>query len=116
MLFSFSSARIWFYRDPIDFRKGLNGLLELIASELKSDPGNRDIYLFRSRNARSIKMVFWQDDGFWLCQKRLEGKRFRFPEKGCETMALTTSQMTWLLSGLQVKHAPSGTSPPAIYY
>jgi transposase len=115
-MWPFSSAHIWFYRDPIDFRKGLNGLLELISSELKSDPGNQDIYLFRSRSARSIKMVFWQDDGFWLCQKRMEGKRFRFPEKSKECMVLSARQLTWLLSGLQIKHAPIITSPPSIYY
>ncbi len=110
------NGNIWFYRRPVDFRKQLMGLVTLISDEMKQNPANGDIYIFRSRKANKVKLVFWQNDGFWLCQKQLSGRRFRFPQKGEEAMVLTANQVQWLLSGANIQKAPVPIDPPSRFF
>lgn len=99
MLFSFNGS-IWLYPKPVDFRKQIDGLVMLLASHLQLNPTSGQLFLFRNRHANKIKLLWWDRNGFWLCYKRLEKGRLKFP-KFCDTaMSLTADQLTWLLSGL----------------
>ena len=75
-MFPIIKGCVWFYPEAIDFRKGLQGLVELVALDLEQNPGNGDIYVFRSKRSSQVKMIFWQNNGFWLCHKRMEKIRF----------------------------------------
>lgn len=110
------NARIWFYRQPVDFRKQMDGLILLVADRLKQNPANGDIYIFRSRCASKIKLLFWQHDGFWLCQKRMEKGRFRFPAITDEQLVLNSSEYHWLLSGISIAKAPPRVEPPKAFF
>jgi transposase len=106
MFLSFNAA-IWLYPKPIDFRKQIDGLVMLIADHLQLNPVSGQLFLFRNRGANKIKMLWWERNGFWLCYKRLEKGRLKFPKINDEVaMSLTHEQLSWLLSGLDfVKHA-----------
>lgn len=96
---------IWLYPKPVDFRKQLNGLVMFIADHLKLNPSSGQIFLFRNRHANKIKLLWWDRNGFWLCYKRIERGRLKFPDINDKTMLLTSEQMSWLLSGLDfTKH------------
>ena len=43
--------------EPVDFRKGIDGLARLCRDQLKSDPYSGTVFVFRSRGARSIKVL-----------------------------------------------------------
>lgn len=104
MFLSFN-AKIWLYPTPIDFRKQIDGLVMLIADQLKLNPTSGQMFLFRNRQANKIKMLWWDRNGFWLCYKRLEKGRLKFPKINEVAMSLTSEQLGWLLSGLDVvKH------------
>lgn len=107
---------IWFYGEAVDFRKGLNGLIELVAVDLEKDPANGDVYIFRSKKASTLKLIFWKTDGFWLCQKRLKGKRFKFPRPADSVLKLSSEEMQWLFSGLNIAKAPKSTHAPSCFY
>lgn len=62
---------------PVDFRRGIDGLAQLCHSTLASDPRDGTIFVFRCRNAKSIKLLTHDGQGFWLAQKRLASGRFR---------------------------------------
>ncbi len=94
------NAKIWFYRQPIDFRKQIDGLILIVADTLKKDPASGQLFLFRNKNADKIKMLYWEDNGFWLLYKRFETSRFKFPAKLDESMELSLQELQWLLSGL----------------
>lgn len=94
------NAQIWFYRDPVDFRKQINGLVLLIAGDLEQNPGNGDLYIFRSKGTRSLKILYWDTNGFWLLYRKLDTGKFRFPAKEDEILELSKEQLSWLLSGL----------------
>jgi transposase len=69
--------------EPVDFRKGIDGLAGLCRKVLSEDPFSGHVFVFRNRSATAVKILVYDGQGFWLCQKRLSKGRFRWwPEKG----------------------------------
>ena len=58
MILSFTS-KIWFYRDIVDFRKQLNGLIQLIVDCIEADPSSGELFIFRDRTGKKLKMVYF---------------------------------------------------------
>ena len=63
--------------EPADFRQGIDGLGRLCQKALASDPFSGAVFVFRNRGATAIKILAYDGQGFWLCQKRLSQGRFR---------------------------------------
>ncbi|MFI3223090.1 MAG: IS66 family insertion sequence element accessory protein TnpB [Methylococcaceae bacterium] len=87
----------------IDFRKGIWSLAVLVESQLILNPFAESLYVFRNRSATSIKLLYWERNGFCLWQKRLEKEKFVWPKpssSGCVT--LTLQQLNWLLDGYDI--------------
>jgi transposase len=94
------TTQIWFYPVPIDFRKQIDGLVMLVADSLEKKPTSGELFLFRNRSADKLKVLYWEDNGFWLLYKRLEQGRFTFPPVIDSALAITNQQLSWLLSGI----------------
>ena len=62
--------------DPVDFRKGIDGLVRICRDELAEDPFRGTLFVFRNRRATAVKVLAYDGQGFWLCQKRLSTGRF----------------------------------------
>ena len=106
MIISYSTP-LWLYPQPIDFRKQIDGLVLLIADHLQLQPTSGQLFMFRNRKGNQIKLLWWDKDGFWLCYKRLERGRFKYPGLSENVMELTREQLSWLLSGLNfLNHTP----------
>lgn len=73
--------------EPVDFRKGIDGLARIAKAELETDPFSGVVFVFRNRRATTIKVLVYDGQGFWLCQKRLSSGRFRFWPRGPEEAA-----------------------------
>ena len=74
--------RIMLAVEPADFRKGIDGLAGLCRRVLHADPFGGSVFIFRNRKGTSIKILIYDGQGFWLCQKRLSKGRFRWwPDK-----------------------------------
>lgn len=91
---------IWFYRSPVDFRRQIDGLALLIADQLTMNPTSGQLYVFRNRRCDKLKLLWYDKNGFWLCYKRLEKGRLKFPKEADEVLELSQDQLSWLLSGL----------------
>lgn len=63
--------------EPIDFRAGIDGLARQCRERFDDDPFSGTVFLFRNRKGVSIKILVYDGQGFWLCQKRLSQGRFR---------------------------------------
>ena len=75
--------KIWVAIEPVDFRKGLDGLAAACRSRLGADPFSGALFVFRSRSARSIRVLGYDGQGLWLFTKRMSTGRFRWwPAKG----------------------------------
>jgi transposase len=89
---------------PADFRKGIDGLAALCKSSLDEDPFAGTVFVFRNRRATAIKVLVYDGQGFWLCQKRLSSGRFRWwpaaadPSGDQATQTLAAHQLTVLFS------------------
>jgi len=85
---------------PIDFRRGVHGLVALVAEALKSDPHCGDIFLFRPKRMDRIKMIVRDGSGMVLITKWLEQGRFTFPPIRDGAVVLSATQLSVLLAGL----------------
>jgi len=64
--------------EPVDFRKGMDGLAMLCRSVLKADPFAGYLFVFLNRSKTSIKILSYDGQGFWMCQKRLSKGKFQW--------------------------------------
>jgi transposase len=90
--------------EPADFRKGIDGLAALCKASLNQDPFAGTVFVFRNRRASAIKVLVYDGQGFWLCQKRLSQGRFRWwPSKTSAgdplIQAVAAHQIAVLFSG-----------------
>lgn len=61
-------------------RKGFEGLYGLVRDRLACDPLSGHVFLFANAQHNRLKLLFWDGSGLWVCAKRLEKGRFRWPE------------------------------------
>lgn len=73
-----AQMRILVAVEPVDFRRGIDGLCRLCRTTLGSDPFVGTVFVFRSRRGTSVKLLTYDGQGFWLCQKRLSASKFRY--------------------------------------
>ena len=87
--------RIFQCLEPVDFRNGIDGLAALCRLKLNQDPMSGALFIFINRPGKSLKLLVYDGQGFWLCQKRFSTGRVRFwPAKGG---LLTVPQLQILL-------------------
>ena len=67
--------------EPVDFRKGINGLSLLVESELALNLFAPSLFVFRNRGRDKVKILYWEKNGFCLWQKRLEKERFHWLDR-----------------------------------
>jgi len=103
MLPSPDLTEVFLCLEPVDFRKGINGLSILVESELALNPFTSSLFVFRNRRRDKIKILYWAKNGFCLWQKRLEKERFHWLDRsGAKTSAITVQQLNWLLDGIDI--------------
>jgi transposase len=64
--------------DAVDFRCGIDGLARQCREKLRADPFTGVMFVFRNRRGTALKLLVYDGQGFWLCQKRLSQGRFRY--------------------------------------
>ena len=90
-------------REPVDFRKSIDGLSALVSQTLGRDPFAPQLYVFANRRRNKVKILYWERCGFVLWYKRLEEARFPWPRAGADVgVALTGRELNWLLDGIDV--------------
>ncbi len=87
--------------EPVDFRKGIDGLACLCRVALGGDPFSGSVFVFCNKSRKAVKVLVYDGQGFWLCQKRLSKGRFPWwPQSvSAATKSLEAHQLTVLLSG-----------------
>jgi transposase len=94
------ATRIYLAPGATDMRKSFEGLYGLVRDRLTCDPLSGHVFLFSNAQRNRLKLLFWDGSGLWVCAKRLEKGRFRWPEiKTGETKILLTQEELALLVG-----------------
>jgi transposase len=95
--------QVYLCREPIDFRKAIQGLSVLVEQELGLDPFGSALYVFINRHRNRIKVLYWHRNGFCLWLKRLESEKFAWPREGESTsQTVTLQELEWLLEGFDL--------------
>ena len=68
--------RILVAAEPVDFRKGIDGLAALCRKTLHDDPFSGALFVFVNKSRQAIRVLVFDGHGFWLCHKRLSRGRF----------------------------------------
>lgn len=92
-------VKIYVAVEPVDFRRGIDGLAFLCKSILQQDPFSGSLFLFTNRSRKSIKILVYDGQGFWLCLKRLSrGKINWWPKrKGNAAISLKPAELQVLI-------------------
>lgn len=97
-----SFARIRLCREPVDFRKGMKGLAEVVQGDLGESPFSDCLFVFRNRARNALKCLYWDKTGFAMWIKALEVEKFPWPREGEALVHVTAEQMNWLLEGVDI--------------
>lgn len=104
MLDESSVDRVYLALGSTDLRKSIDGLAALVKEGFELDPFSACLFVFCNRQRDKVKILQWQDSGFWLHYRRLERGHFRWPiEQTSETVMVTRRELRWLLDGLSLE-------------
>jgi transposase len=102
-----ANVRLYLANSPVDGRKSFNGLAAVVESEFELSPMSGDLFVFLTRRANLVRMLFWDRDGFCLVSKRLEKgtfKRIRRASIEAGHVELDVAELTLLLEGIEAKN------------
>jgi transposase len=85
---------------PIDFRRGVNGLVALVAEAPGADPYGGTVFIFRSKRKDRLKLLTWDGSGIILATKWLEAGGFTWPPITAGRVEISPEQMALLVAGL----------------
>src|SRR6185437_8021871 len=101
------ATRIYIAVEAVDMRKGFDGLYGLVRDRLGEDPLSGHLFLFANRARSRLKVLVWDGSGLWVCAKRLEKGRFRWPEASEKqrSVSMRAEELAMLVNGLDLKQA-----------
>jgi transposase len=91
------ATRIYLATGATDMRKNFEGLYGLVRDRLACDPLSGHVFLFSNARRNRLKLIFWDGSGLWVCAKRLEKGRFRWPEGAGEECKIVLNQEEFML-------------------
>lgn len=99
-------VRMFVATEPVDGRKGIDGLSALVRSRFAEDPLCGSMFVFFSRRADRVRVLYWDRDGYVLITKRLEKGRYALPwrtEQG--RVVIEAAELLLVLEGIELRGA-----------
>lgn len=98
-------SRILLARQPVDFRKQIDGLAAVCERELGEAPLDGTLFVFRNSARNALKALVWTHGGFTLVYKKLERGRFSWPSGDEDRVQMTPAELAALLEGIDLTNA-----------
>ena len=95
-----SPAQIWLAVAPVDMRKGADGLSSMVQQVLGHPPCAGSAFVFRNRVGNRLKVLLWDGNGVWLCQRRLHRGGFVWPQAVDACYSISQEHWQWLIAGV----------------
>lgn len=104
MLTEVSIDRVYLARGSTDMRKSIDGLAVIVQEVFELDPFSPNLFVFCNRKRDKLKILYWDQNGFWLYYRRLEKGTFQWPSESgdSKTLKISRRQLNWLLDGLSL--------------
>jgi transposase len=105
---------VYAYAQPVDMRKGFDGLTALVTEGLHRDALSGDAFIFVSRDRVRAKVLHWDGTGLCIYAKRLERGRFAqlWRDDGDAPITLTVSELDLFLDGSPMVGRVALSPPP----
>jgi transposase len=101
-----AATKIYLCVEPVDMRKGFEGLFGLVRDQLGQDPLSGHLFLFTNRTRTRVKALVWDGTGLWVCAKRLERGRFGWPEAtDSRSVSMRAEELAMLINGMDLAQA-----------
>jgi len=106
---SFSgSLRVFLAVEPVDMRKGFEGLHALVGERLGEEVRSGGLFVFTNKRRTRLKALYFDGTGLWILTKRLERGTFAWPkseETGSGKLALRPEAFAMLTDGIDLRGA-----------
>jgi transposase len=103
-----ASVRIYVAAEPVDLRRGFDGLAAATRSLIHQDPLNGHLFVFLNRRRNRIKLLVWDRTGYLLLYKRLERGTFHLPmapPPGHRHVEVDAGELGLMLEGVDLRDA-----------
>ena len=95
---------VYLHREPVDFRKSINGLAVIVEQDMALSPYQESVFVFCNKQRDKLKILCWDQTGFVLWYKRLEKAKFKWPRKHKrDVIQLNAESLDWLLRGFDIQ-------------
>jgi len=96
--------------EPVDLRRGHDGLITLVRSLWRADPYSGTLFVFFGRRRDRVKVLFFSAGGFVVYYKRLERGRFCMPHvpEAATQVVLDAASLAMLLDGVDLRAVRRG--------
>ena len=103
-MFGLSAAtRVYVATGATDMRKSFEGLYGLVREKLSCDPESGRLFLFANARRDRMKILFFDGSSLWVCARRMEGGRLRWPEAESGRVQVSREEFALLLGGIDLK-------------
>lgn len=88
----------------VDMRKAIDGLAAIVTGQFQLEVMNQSLFIFTNRNRNRLKLLYYEEHGFWLFVRRLDKGTFKLYEtEGQGVRSITEKQLEWLIRGLEIE-------------
>lgn len=97
------AVRIFLRAGATDMRRSIDGLEAMVREEMGLDALSGHLFLFRNRRGDRLKILVWDQSGFWVLYKRLEKGTFAWPsEEVSFPIEMRATDLMLLMSGVDI--------------
>jgi transposase len=90
-MFNYDDYKILLACGTTDMRKNINGLCEIVLNHFELDPREKIMFAFCNSARNRVKVLVWEDNGFWVHFKRLEKGSIPWPDVSTDEITMNLS-------------------------
>lgn len=97
-----ATVRIFACTEPVDMRRGFDGLALVTKQTLDEDPRSGAVFLFVNRRRDRLEALGWDRNGYCVLYKRLHRAFFELPsaDRGSATVRIDGKKLALILAGV----------------
>ena len=99
------SVKVYLAVDPVDMRKGMDALSNVVRNVIRQEPMSGHLFVFRGRRGHMLRILFWDRNGWALYTKRLEVGTFHLPvivAEGAQRVEIESAELALMLEGIEL--------------
>jgi transposase len=97
-----AATRIYVATGATDMRLGFDGLYALVVGQLQQDPRTGHLFLFANKRRDRMRILFFDGSSLWVCARRMEQGRLRWPSSEEGRMQLSREEFALLIGGIDL--------------